>query len=186
MGRFIVKTMTKSTFKETEQDGASPEDVDPDGQSKRQRFMPYMLKTSVVALSGTSIPVTSEEGPSAPMTRQATDVWVPLKELARGIAAPVLQAPVRNAPVLRSRTTASDVATPASQSYGKETPVPRFPTSPRDATVSIPQPTTNATPKSPSRSHGRSHRIPRRTRWLPGDPRGSPRKETKKSGGCSN
>ncbi len=35
---------------ETEQDGANPEDVDPDEQSERQRFMPYMLKPSVVAL----------------------------------------------------------------------------------------------------------------------------------------
>ncbi len=75
---------------ETEQDGANLEDVDPDEQSERQRFMPYMLKPSVVALSGTPIPVTSEEGPSAPVTRPATDVWVPLKEPARGIAAPFL------------------------------------------------------------------------------------------------
>ncbi len=99
--------------------------------------MLYMLKPSVVALSGTPIPVTGEEGPSASMTRQATDVWVQPKEPASGMAAPVLQAPARNAPVLRSQTTASDVAAPTFQSYGKETPVPRFPTSPRDATVPI-------------------------------------------------
>ncbi len=53
----------------TEQDGANLEDVDPDDQSELQRFMPYMLKPSVVELSGTPIPVTSEEGPSATMTR---------------------------------------------------------------------------------------------------------------------
>ncbi len=131
---------------ETEQDGANPEDVDSDEQSERQRFMPFMLKPSVVALSGTTIPVRSEEGPSAPMSRQATDVWVPLKEPARGIAAPVLQAPAGNASVLRSRTMASDVAALIVQSYGKETPVSTLPTSPRDATVPISQPTTNATP----------------------------------------
>ncbi len=65
---------------------------------------------------------------------------------SRGIAAPVLQAPARNAPVLRSRTTVSDVAAPTFQSYGKETPVPRFSASSRDATVPISQPTTNACP----------------------------------------
>ncbi len=107
--------------------------------------MPCMLKPSVVALSVTPIPVTSVEGRSAPMTHQATDVWVPLNEPARSIAALVLQVPAKNAPVLRSRTTASDVAAPIFQSYGKETPVPRFPTSPRGATVPISQPTTNAT-----------------------------------------
>ncbi len=72
MGRFIGDTMTKSTFKARKLDGANAEDVDTDEHSERQYFMPYMLKPSVVALSGTSIPVTSEEGPSAPMTRQAT------------------------------------------------------------------------------------------------------------------
>ncbi len=35
---------------ETEQDGANPEDVGPDEQSERQRFMPYMLKSSVVVV----------------------------------------------------------------------------------------------------------------------------------------
>ncbi len=57
---------------ETEQDGANPENVDPDEH------------------------MTSEEGPSAPMTRQTTDVWVPLEQPARGIAAPILQARARN------------------------------------------------------------------------------------------
>ncbi len=65
--------------------------------------MPTMLKFSVIAVSGTPIPVMSEEGPSAPMRRQATDVWVPLKEPARGIAAPVLQATARNTLVLMSQ-----------------------------------------------------------------------------------
>ncbi len=69
---------------ETEQEGDNPEDVDPDEQSERQLFMPYMLKPSVVSLSGTPIPVTSEEGPSAPMTRQATDAWVQTLPLGRG------------------------------------------------------------------------------------------------------
>ncbi len=63
---------------------------------------------------------------------------------------PVLQAPARNAPALRSRKTATDIAAPTFQSHGKETPVQRFPTSPRDATVPISQPTTNATPGSRS------------------------------------
>ncbi len=45
---------------ETEQNGANLETVYPDEQSERQRFMPYMLNPSVVALSGTPIPVTSQ------------------------------------------------------------------------------------------------------------------------------
>ncbi len=78
---------------ETEQDGDNPDDVDPDEQSERQRFMPCMLKPSGVALSGTPILVMSEEGPSASMMRQVTDSWVPLKEPA------IFLAPARNAPV---------------------------------------------------------------------------------------
>ncbi len=89
---------------ETEQDGANPENLDSDEQNERQRFMPYILKPSVVPLSVTPIPVTSEEGPSAPMTRQATDARVPLNEPARSIAALVLQVPAKNVPALRSRT----------------------------------------------------------------------------------
>ncbi len=79
-----------------------------------------------------------------------TDAWVPLNEPARSIVALVLQVPAKNAPALRSRTTASDVAAPTFQSHEEEAPVPRFPTSPRDATVPISQPTTNATPGSTS------------------------------------
>ncbi len=56
--------------------------------------------------------------------------------------ASITELPARNAPVLRSRTTASDIAVPTFQSHGEETPVQRFPTSPIDATVPISQPTT--------------------------------------------
>ncbi len=69
-------TMTKSTFK----------------ARKRSKTVPTRRSWTRMS-KGTTIPVTSEEGQSAPMTCQATDVWVPLKEPARGIPAPVLQAP---------------------------------------------------------------------------------------------
>ncbi len=45
----------------------------------------HALQSSVVALSGTPISMASEEGPSAPMARQAADAWVPLKEPTRDV-----------------------------------------------------------------------------------------------------
>ncbi len=130
-------------------------------------ILAFKIFKGEVALSGTPIPVTSEEGPSAPLTSQATDVWVPLKEPVRGITAPVPQAPARNASVLRFRTTTSDVAARSSNPMEKrprlrgsqhlrEMPRSRSPNQHR----TLPR-GRGPWRKSPPCSHGRSHRIPR-------------------------
>ncbi len=119
---------------ETEQDGANPEDVDPDEHSEQQRFMPYMLKPSVVALSGKLIPVTSvgtndapsdrclgtaqgarkrHRGPGPPSTRESSPEVPNNGERCRGTDLPILwkRDPGSEVPNISERCHRPDITT---------------------------------------------------------------------------
>ncbi len=113
------------------------EDVDADLQRE-----PLCLKhklNPVFALSGTSVSVANGEGPSVPMTCQATGVSVPLHEPAKDIAAQILQISPKEVPVTRPpkptrdvaaqilRTHVNDVSTPILQTSAINVPAPRPP-----------------------------------------------------------
>ncbi len=67
--------------------------------------MHYMPNHYVDALSGTTIPIASGEGPSVPLTWQAADAWVPRQEPARDIADPMLQISPRHGLVSEAPST---------------------------------------------------------------------------------
>ncbi len=80
-----------NTHKETMLVTANAEDVDVDIHREPLRLMHNMPNPSVIALS-----LASGEGCTVPMTYQTEDVWVPLQEPARDIAAPILQTSVED------------------------------------------------------------------------------------------
>ncbi len=67
--------MRGEAIKETDLRGDNAEDVDADIQ--REAICLKHKPSPVFALSGTSVSVANEEGPSVPMTCQATGVSVP-------------------------------------------------------------------------------------------------------------
>ncbi len=75
-------------IQETDLLGDNPENVDADLQREPIRLK--HKRNTVFELSGTSVSVANEEGPSVPMTCKATGVSAPLQEPAKDIAALIL------------------------------------------------------------------------------------------------
>ncbi len=115
--------------------GDNAEDVDADLQ--REPLCLVHKPNRIFALSGTSVSAANGEGPSVPMTFQATGVSVPLQEPAKDTVALILQISPREVPVTRPPTPTTDISTPILQTSAIDVPVPRPPSPTRDVSMPI-------------------------------------------------